>query len=167
MSLNFKLQSAACSTEESMCLRWFCLSWTEKQIKTHVLVSDSWNGFRDRHSSILVDISQQGNSLFAFQRLFPQSRSQYSKQHNSVQGNIFKIYHIPYFPIIQGMQNRWNIDNRCHFAPENKTWRTGVVEQESNKALHKSQKGQSKLVPWCLKGGRGNKTHGHPLILSK
>ena len=28
-------------------------------------------------------------------------------------------------------------------------------------------KGQSKLFPWCLKGGSGNKTHSHPLTLSK
>lgn len=27
--------------------------------------------------------------------------------------------------------------------------------------------GQSELVPWCLKGGSGNKTQSHPLILSK
>ena len=31
----------------------------------------------------------------------------------------------------------------------------------------RSQMGQSKLVSWCLKGGSWNKTHIHPLILSK
>ena len=60
--------------------------------------------------------------------------SQHSKQRNGRQGNIFKISQISYFPIIQGMQNRWNFDNRCYVFPENKTWRTGVADQESNKA---------------------------------
>ena len=59
----------------------------------------------------------------------------------------------------------WTL-TKCYVSPENRTWRTSR-RLETNKALHKPQQGESKLVPQCLKGGGGNKPHSRPLILSK
>ena len=53
------------------------------------------------------------------------------------------------------------------FPKKTKPERQGVAGQETNKALHKSQKGQSKLVLWCLKDGDGSKTHSHPVMTNK
>lgn len=47
----------------------------------------------------------KGTACSHFSVYFHRVGSQYSKQRNGVQGNIFTIYHISYFPIIQGMQN--------------------------------------------------------------
>lgn len=63
---------------------------------------------------------------------------------------------------------KWNTEIQeymckyCYVSPEDKTCRTGVAGWETTKY----KMGPSKLVPWRLKGGDGNKTHSRPLILS-
>ena len=54
-----------------------------------------------------------------------------------------------------------------HFPSKQNLRDGGVAGGGATGPLQESQKGQSKLVPWCLKGGGGNKTHSHPPILSK
>ena len=67
------------------------------------------------------------------------------------------------------MPTAYTLERGALYANDTELWRfrrkQNLKDRENNKAQYKSQR--SKLVSRCLKGGGVNKTHSHPLILSK